>query len=112
MKTFLLKLQLIQFFKAISTISTGNVTQRSRIFLSTIALCVCTFFGQAQVNISSATGGTAISADKAYNSAGAAFTTLGNIQLQETNSADFAITSGTETLILTAPSGWTFSAGT
>src|SRR5205823_7482065 len=57
-----------------------------------------------------ASGGTNLSADKAANAASPQYTTLGNIVLTESggNKADFA-TGSNKTLILTAPSGWTFN---
>ncbi len=66
---------------------------------------------QAAVSITTATGGTNISADKAQNATAPAFTTLGNIVILEGAIGDFALGSS-RTLILTAPSGWRFNAGT
>src|SRR5438552_3027931 len=60
----------------------------------------------ANVTVTTATGGPNLSADNAQNGAAPAFTTLGNVEIQENDPADFA--SGTDvTLILTAPSDQT-----
>ena len=71
---------------------------------------------QANVTVTAATGGTNISADKAANStnpAGGTWTTLGNIVINENNNADLGLVNGSaRTLILTAPTGWNFLAGT
>src|SRR5438552_12555779 len=66
---------------------------------------------QAAVSITAGTGGTSLSADKAQNATAPAFTTLGNIVILEGANGDFATGTGV-TLILTAPSGWRFNAGT
>ncbi len=58
-----------------------------------------------QVVITTATGGTNISADKAANATSPAYTLLGNITLAETGKKDF----DNGTFILDAPSGWTFN---
>src|SRR5438034_770593 len=65
---------------------------------------------QAAVSITAATGGTNISADRAQNGAASAFTTLGDIAIQEGATGDFASASA-RTLILTVPSGWQFNSG-
>ena len=66
----------------------------------------------ANVNVTTATGGTNISADVAQNGVTPAFTTLGNIVIAETGSGKGDFGAGTNvTLILTAPSGWSFNAG-
>src|SRR5438876_9503267 len=65
---------------------------------------------QAAVTVTAATGGTNVSADRAQNGAAPAFTTLGNIVIQEGANGDFANANG-RTLILTAPSGWQFNPG-
>src|SRR4051794_7431324 len=66
----------------------------------------------ANVKITSPTGGNNVSADKALNSTnGAAFTALGNIVIAEGAVGDFAA-GNNQTLILTAPLGWQFKAGT
>jgi hypothetical protein len=56
-------------------------------------------------NITQFTGGTNISADKAANATSPAYTTLGNLVVAEVNKKDLT----TGTLILAAPSGWTFN---
>src|SRR5207244_9041285 len=61
--------------------------------------------------VSAAGGGTLISADLASNGVAAAFTTLGNIVIAEQANNDFPVQTS-RTLILTAPSGWRFNAGT
>src|SRR5258706_1941720 len=64
------------------------------------------------VSVTAATGGTNISADNAANATSPVFTALGNIVITEGATTDFADTaSAFKTLILTAPSGWTFNAG-
>jgi hypothetical protein len=69
-------------------------------------------YGIAAVSITAATGGTNISADKAANASSPQTTTLGDIVIQEGGGTfgDFGSPGGT--LILTAPSGWQFIAGT
>src|SRR5436190_8652500 len=65
----------------------------------------------ANVTVTSATGGTNISADKALNSTnGAAFSALSNIVITEGAASDFGA-GANQTLILTLPSGWRFNAG-
>ena len=62
------------------------------------------------VNVTAATGGTNISADRAANATSPAFTILGNIVITEVVATDFAAGNNV-TLILTAPNGWQFNAG-
>lgn len=65
---------------------------------------------QADVIVTPAPGGTLVSADKAANATGAAYTVLGDIVITETDIHDFALTGGTpKTIILTAPNGWVFN---
>src|ERR1043166_193799 len=66
----------------------------------------------ADVTVTAATGGTGLSADNAQNGAAPAFTALGNIVITEPGNGkgDFAAGTG-KTLILSAPSGWSFSNG-
>jgi uncharacterized repeat protein (TIGR01451 family) len=62
----------------------------------------------ANVNVTAASGGTGISADKAANAASPAWTSLGPITIAEMNKAD--ITAGTSrTLVLKAPVGFEFN---
>src|SRR5207247_10054557 len=61
--------------------------------------------------VAAGSGGARISADTASNGVAAAFTTLGDIVITEAVSNDFPVQTST-TLILTAPSGWRFNAGT
>jgi phosphotransferase system IIA component len=64
------------------------------------------------VSVTAPLGGVNVSADKAANAASPAFTALGNIVITEGATTDFADTaSAFKTLILTAPSGWTFNPG-
>src|SRR5213082_1246818 len=65
---------------------------------------------QAAVSVTAATGEANVSADSAQNGAAPAFTTLGDIVIQEGANGDFAIATNT-TLILTANSGWHLNAG-
>src|SRR5215212_10047095 len=60
--------------------------------------------------VTSATGGTNISADKAANATSPAFTTLGDIVIAENVNNDFSVQAN-RTLILTAPTGWQFNPG-
>src|SRR6266566_7482353 len=88
----------------------GKVAVNRTLFLSCIFLWLCADSALAKVTIPAGTGGAAVSADKAQNGAVPAFTTLGNIVIQEGSMTDFS--RGTNvTLILTAPSGWRFNAG-
>src|SRR5688572_15462668 len=65
----------------------------------------------ADVTVTEPIGGHNISADKALNSTnGTAFTSLGDIVINEGADTDFADGSD-QTLILTAPEGWRFSSG-
>jgi len=66
---------------------------------------------QANVLITSPTGGNNVPADKALNSTnGTAFTLLGNIVITEGAAADIAV-GNSQTLVLTVPPGWQFKAG-
>src|SRR4051812_30301143 len=65
----------------------------------------------SQVAITAATGAANLSADNAANATTPAFTSLGNIIITEVDKADFAA-GASKTLILTAPAGWAFQAGT
>src|SRR6266581_3537645 len=88
----------------------GKVAVNRILFLSCIFLWLCADSALANVTITAGTGGASVSADKAQNGAAPAFTTLGNIVIQEGAMTDFSM--GTSvTLILTAPSGWRFNAG-
>src|SRR5882724_869233 len=88
---------------------------RPALFLTVgAALALLAFVPAARatgVSVTAASGGSNISADTAQNGTSPAFTTLGNIVIAENATGDFSI--GTNvTLILTAPSGWRFKAGT
>src|SRR5690348_11910061 len=86
-----------------------NATIRLSLILGLLAFTPSTL--HANVIITSPTGGSNISADKALNSTnGAAFTALGNIVLTEGASGDFGAGNG-QTLILTPPTGWQFNPG-
>lgn len=63
------------------------------------------------VLVAPATGGTNIPSTKAANGSAPAYTTLGNIVITEQANNDFAASQTGATLILTAPSGWTFNSG-
>src|SRR5437867_1995947 len=66
----------------------------------------------ANVAVTAASGGTSLSADRAQNGAAPLFTTLGNIVIAEPGNSKGDIAAGANvTLILTAPSGWSFNAG-
>ena len=74
---------------------------------------LCAADALANVAVTAAPGGTGLSADTAQNAVAPTFTTLGNIVISEVAKADFADTAGVgKTLVLTAPSGWQFNAGT
>ncbi|MFA6476084.1 MAG: hypothetical protein WCV68_01565, partial [Candidatus Paceibacterota bacterium] len=60
----------------------------------------------AAVSITTATGGTNISADKAANATSPAYTTLGNIVITENNNNDI---SSNGTFTVAPPSGWQFN---
>jgi hypothetical protein len=62
----------------------------------------------AEVTVAGATGGIGLSADKAVNGSAPGLTTLGDILITENDPADFPVTGGQKTLILTAPAGWKF----
>ncbi|TSD64060.1 T9SS type A sorting domain-containing protein [Inquilinus sp. KBS0705] len=83
------------------------------VYKTVICLLISSLFftySFATATITTATGGTGISADKSSGSAGAAFTTLGNIVIGSGTNTDF--TTGTNvTFVLTAPTNWQFSAG-
>jgi len=88
------------------------IKKRLAMLLVASGLAVCAAnVTQAAVTVTAATGGTNISADKAQNATAPSFTTLGNIVILEGANGDFAAGTGV-TLILTAPSGWRFNAGT
>ena len=63
------------------------------------------------VTVTAATGGTNISNEKASNGSLPAYTTLGDIVINENSNGDFSA-GADKTLILSAPTGWIFSAGT
>jgi hypothetical protein len=65
------------------------------------------------VSITSASGGTNLSVDKAANAASPSFTTLGNIVVAETGNTKqaFAASQTNKTLILTTPTNWAFNPG-
>ena len=65
----------------------------------------------AAVTITTATGGTNISADKAANATSPAYTTLGNISITSNNNNDIPKNQTNVTMILSAPSGWAFNPG-
>src|SRR6266404_3571497 len=71
---------------------------------------LCAGSALANVTITAATGGTGISADNAQNGATPGFTTLGSISIREFANGEFAVGTG-RTLILTAPTGWSFNPG-
>ncbi len=62
------------------------------------------------VSITTATGGTNISADKALNASAPAFTTLGSIVITEAAATDFS-TGNNRTIQFNAPTGWSYNAG-
>jgi len=81
------------------------------VFVLGLAL-LCVPRSLANVTVTAATGGTNISADKAQNAISPAFTTIGNIIIVEGANNDFGGANlSSVTLILTAPSGWTFNPG-
>ena len=64
----------------------------------------------ANVIITEPTEGNNVSADKALNSTGAAFTALGNIVITEGFASDIAV-GYNQTLVLTVAEGWRFNPG-
>ena len=98
----------------LSALNASRLCPQPRLLLAACAAFCQMAFAPAVhaigVNITAASGGTDISADVAQNGSLPKFTTLGNIVIEESAPSDFAV--GTDvTLILTAPSGWRFSAG-
>ena len=76
-------------------------------------LFVLAFSGvsNAQISVVTASGGSAISSDKAADGPSNAYTTLlGGIKICETTTSDFAANQANVTLIFSAPSGWVFAA--
>ena len=82
---------------------------KARFLFSLILFFTLSIGAKAQVVITPATGGTNISADKAANSSGHAWTTLGTIKIAETLANDFAPNQSGVTFVLTAPSNWVFN---
>ncbi len=85
-----------------------NCTMK-KILASLFVSTAVSFTASANLNITAASGGTAISADTAATAPSPAWTSLGNIQLKENgnNKGDFG--AGTDTLVLNAPSGFEFN---
>ncbi|MBA4148309.1 MAG: hypothetical protein H0X66_09350 [Verrucomicrobia bacterium] len=75
--------------------------------LSLVFAAVC-LEGNAAVTVTPASGGTNVPADRAQNAASPAFTTLGDIIIQEGANNDF---SNSGTIIFSAPAGWQFKPG-
>lgn len=87
----------------------GSTSLRRSAFCG-LLICLSTRL-LADVTITSPIGGNNLSVDKALNSTnGAAFTPLGDLVINEGANTDFAA-GNNQTLILTAPDGWRFSAG-
>ncbi|MGF7082021.1 T9SS type A sorting domain-containing protein [Mucilaginibacter sp. UYCu711] len=79
--------------------------------LSVVFFCIfLSLKSFATVNVTPASQGTGISADKSAGSGAAAFTALGDIVITSGAAADF--TTGTNvTLVLSAPANWQFQSG-
>lgn len=91
-----------------------NPGKRIRLFAKAIFLfCLSAFtalHAWADVIVVPANNGTLISADKASNAIGAAYTVLSDIVISEQDQHDIAETGGvSQTFILTAPAGWIFN---
>ncbi len=67
------------------------------------------FNANAAITVTPGSGGTGICSNRAQTGPSPAFTTLGNIVITEGVNAD--ITAGFHTLVLAAPAGWRFLAG-
>jgi hypothetical protein len=89
-------------------------TRLSRSILTTLLHCVATLVflvpvvARASVNITDASGGSAISADTASSGGSGAWTTLGPIIIDESKKSDISAGSGL-TLVLKAPTGFEFN---
>ena len=83
-------------------------TQMKKIvgLLFTLSFLFSASSAHAAVSITTATGGTNISADKAANATSPAFTTLGNIVITETANNDI---SANGTFTVQPPAGWNFN---
>ncbi len=74
-----------------------------------ILLAVFSNGSSAQITITPAN--ITVSTDKAANAAVPAYSALGQIKICETNATDFAASQANKTIILTAPSNWSFKLG-
>ncbi len=90
-----------------------NFARAKRITVSLFALLALFSAGTAHatVSITTATGGTNISADKAANATSPAYTTLGDIVITSTANNDIPKNQTGVTIVLSAPSGWAFNPG-
>ncbi|MGL2966866.1 beta strand repeat-containing protein [Flavobacterium sp. XGLA_31] len=103
MKTFLLSTpKKINVFGILAKKAVNQSFQKGYFVMM---LILGSFSVQANVGITTATGGTNISADKAANAASPAYTTLGTIVIAEGVNKDLK----NGTFILSAPTGWTFN---
>ena len=98
------------FFSPISTVERIRRSVRLRAVIMALVLFSFSQTVSAQVTVTTATGGTGISADKALNGGAPTYTTLGNIVITETVKSDFATTA--TRIRIPAPSGWKFKAAT
>lgn len=76
-------------------------------FLLIVIVIVFPIRGFGQLTVTTATGGTNISADKAANASSPEWTTLGNIVLAENNNGDFP--ESFTSFVINAPNGWAFN---
>ena len=78
-----------------------------------LILFFCSMNLKATVMVTAGAGGANVSADKAANSSTPAYTILlGKIYIIEGNSTDFSPNQTNVTLVLSAPTNWTFNPGT
>lgn len=98
-----------------STLSEYSSFVRTKLFLFLAILSLSHLLllsdVSAAVTVTAGTNGTNISADKASNATSPAYTTLGNIIIDENATADFPASQTNRTFILTAPTNWMFNTG-
>ena len=102
---FMRKLSLRSFFAAFAR--KNDRIKAIRTLVLVVLCCICGE-GYAAVTVTPASGGTSICSSKAIGGSAAGYTTLGTIAITEGNTADI-IGSGTDVVVLTAPTGWQFN---
>ncbi len=91
-------------FSALVATRTGSMGAIKIFLLAFVFSCFSN--NASAITIVPASGGTSICSSTAQNGSAPACTALGNIVVNETTNADFAV--GVDTLILTAPAQWEF----